>query len=131
MYTVLDPEFGEDQGKIGVIVCEIYGLKSGKAAFLKFFVEVLKYLGFRSCLPDVDNWRNPATKENRDKYYKYVLTYVHYFLVVSEDTEWVIKALIKDPYNYKLKDMGEPSKYLAAEIGKFTVGNKHPWYMSA
>ena len=45
-------------------------------------------------------------------------------MVVSEDPNWVILALTKEPYNYKLKDVGEPTKYLGAELGKFTVSNK-------
>ena len=40
-------------------------------------------------------------------------------------------TLTKDPYNYKLKDVGDPTKYLGGEIGKFTIGNQHTWYMSA
>ena len=38
--------------------------------------------------------------------------------------------MTKNPYNYKLNDVGEPTKYLGAEIGKFTVGNKNTWYVS-
>ena len=131
LYTVLGPEFGEDQEKIGVITRAIYGLKSSGAAFRKFFAETLMDLGFKSCLADADVWRKSATKKNGTKYYEYVLTYVDDCLVISENTIWVLEALTKDPYNYKLKDVEEPTKYLGAEIGKFTIGDKQTWYMSA
>ena len=42
----------------------------------------------------------------------------------------MLEALTKDPYNYKLKNVGEPTKYLGAEISKFTFREKQTWYMS-
>ena len=84
--------------------------------FRKIFVETLTDLGFVLCLIDTGVWRKPLIKENGDTYYEYILMYVDEGLVISETTKWVIELLVDKPCNYKLKDRGKPTPYLATEV---------------
>ena len=110
----------------------LYGLKSSGAAFRKYLAGILTDLGFTSCVyTDADVWRKPITKKNGNEYYSYILTYVDDCLVVHEDPEQIIHSLSKEPYNYRLKDVGPPTRYLGAEIGYYDIGNIRTRYMSA
>jgi hypothetical protein len=88
-------------------------------------------MGYIPCKADPDVWLRPAKNLDGTEYYKYLLTYVDDCLVVSHDPKWIIDCLEQE-YRYKLKDVGEPKRYLVAEIGKrsFTDGTA-AWYMSA
>jgi hypothetical protein len=50
---------------------------------------------------------------------------------VSGDPNRIIKSL-EEEYKFRLKDVGEPKRYLGAEIGQITFpdGSKS-WFMSA
>ena len=50
---------------------------------------------------------------------------------MSEETGKIIETLKGDPYNYVLKDVGPPEKYLGAKCGKYNLGDGEAWYMSA
>ena len=112
LYTMLGRGFVKGSGKIEVIITDIYGLKSSGTEFCKFFTKTLMDLDFKSCFVDVDVWRKPGTKLNGDKYYEYVLAYLDDCLVILENLNWVMQTLTKEMYNYKLKDVGKPTKYL-------------------
>ena len=131
LYTYAGPEFGDDAGKLCVIVRALYGLKSSGAAYRNHFAETLLEMGFESCYADADVWRRPALKKDGSKYYEYILTYVDDCLLVSEDANKIIKMLKEEPYNYLLKDVGSPAKYLGAKCGKYNLGDSEAWYMSA
>ena len=131
LYTYAGPEFGEDEGKLCIIVRALYGLKSSGAAYRNHFAETLLQLGFESCYADADVWRRAALKKDDSKYYEYILTYVDDCLLISEDTLSIIDALKKEPFNYTLKDVGPPKKYLGAKCGKYNLGDSEVWYMSA
>jgi hypothetical protein len=88
-------------------------------------------MGFTSWKADPDFWQRPATKDNNDRYYEYILTYVDDCLVVSHKPSLMITTL-QEEYNYRLKDVGEPTKYLGAEVGKYHFSDgKTAWYTSA
>jgi hypothetical protein len=72
-----------------------------------------------------------ATKKNGFEYYEYILTYVDDCLILSEESKKLIQTFEQD-YQYRLKDVGGPSRYLGAEVGKYTFSdNTQAWYMSA
>jgi hypothetical protein len=74
---------------------------------------------------------HPAVKKNGDEYYEDILTYVDDCLVISHDPTCIIKSL-ENEYKYKLKDVGEPKRYLGAEIGKYHFSDgRRTWFMSA
>jgi hypothetical protein len=88
-------------------------------------------MGFLSTLADPDVWYRPATKKNGFKYYEYILVYVDDQLTISENAMQITNQLVTD-YKYRLKDVGPPSKYLGAKVGKYTLADGSlAWYMSA
>jgi Reverse transcriptase (RNA-dependent DNA polymerase) len=132
LYCYAGKEFGADEeGKLMIITCALYRLKSSGAAYRAHFAQTLRDLGFTACKADPDVWMRRATKESGFEYYEYILTYVDDCLVVSGDPKKIIQAL-EEEYKYRLKDVGEPKRYLGAKIGKinFQDGTK-AWYMSA
>ena len=52
--TVLGPEFGEDAGKMAIIVRSLYGLKSAGAAFRNHLADCMHMLDYKPCLADPD-----------------------------------------------------------------------------
>jgi hypothetical protein len=78
----------------------------------------------------MDVCRRSATKEDGSEYYEYFLVYVDDCLVISFDPGGVLKQL-ETEYKYRLKDVGEPTKFLGAKIGKYTTDCQDLWYISA
>lgn len=132
VYGIAGPEFGDDDvGKVCVIVRALYGLKSSGAAWRSHFANDLRDMGFTSTLADPDVWLRPAIKKNGFKYYEYILVYVDDQLTISENAAQITDQLTSD-YKYRLKDVGPPTKYLGARIGKQQLPDgSFAWSMSA
>jgi hypothetical protein len=62
VWTILGPEFGQDTGKMAVIVRALYGLKSAGAAFRAHLASCMRELGYTSCKADPDLWLKPETQ---------------------------------------------------------------------
>ena len=62
IWTVLGPEFGEDQGKKAFAVRALHGLKSTGASFRNHLSDCMKHLGCSPCLADPDLWMKPETR---------------------------------------------------------------------
>ena len=131
LYTTLGEEFGDDKGKIALIQRALYGLRTSGAAYRSYFANVLRELGFESCLVDADVWMRPMVKDYRFKYYEYLLYYVDDCLVISHNPKKIAGVLKSEPYNYTLKDEGPPTRYLGAKVGPYLLGRQKTWYMSA
>jgi hypothetical protein len=52
VWTVLGPEFGDDAGKLALIVRALYGLKSANVAFRNHLASCMDHLGWKPCLAD-------------------------------------------------------------------------------
>jgi Reverse transcriptase (RNA-dependent DNA polymerase) len=48
-YTITGPEFGDEAGRVAIIVRALYGLKSSGTALHAFLAQSLLDLGFHSC----------------------------------------------------------------------------------
>jgi hypothetical protein len=71
----------------------------------------------------------PAQKSNGFKYFEYTLTSVDDCLVVSQNPQIIIDTL-QNEYKYRLKDVGPPLRYFAAQIGRYKFNNnKQAWYI--
>jgi hypothetical protein len=62
VWTVLGPEFGDDNGKRALIVRSLYGLKSSGAAFRNHLAECMKHLGWNPCHADRGIWMKAETR---------------------------------------------------------------------
>ena len=49
-YTILGPEFGPDEGKMEIIVRDLYGLKIAGEYFRNHLAECIKFMGINNCL---------------------------------------------------------------------------------
>ena len=54
--TIAGPEFGSDAGKLMVVVCTLYGLKSSGAAFRALLAKILYDIGYTTSKADTDIW---------------------------------------------------------------------------
>jgi hypothetical protein len=106
-------------------------LKSSGAALRAHFAQSLRDLGFTASLGDPDVWMRPAEKEDGFKYYEYVLVYVDDQLTISMDPKAITDALQAQPFNYVLKDVGPPKRYLGATVGPYDLDGINTWFISA
>jgi hypothetical protein len=74
-------------------------------------------MGFVANYADADLYMRRATGRN-GAYWKYILVYVDDLLILSLDTDSIIKTL-KEEYHYTLKDVGPPTRYLGATMSRF------------
>ena len=108
VYTVAGPEFGEDQGKIMIILQALYGLQSSGARWHEVLVDALRSMGWRNspCEPDV--WYRDA-----GSYYEFICAFVDDLLIASKRNEDVhddVKRL------FTVKGGEFPSYYLGADL---------------
>lgn len=130
-YIITGPEFGElERGKIAIIVRALYGLKSSGAMWRTHFAATLRDLGFTSSLADPDVWLRPSELPNGDEYYEYILVYVDDLLVISHRGAEILD-LLSNKYKYRLKDVGPPTRYLGAIVGRYDKNGTKTWYLSA
>jgi hypothetical protein len=61
VWTVLDPDFGDDAEKCALIVRALYGLQSVGAAFGNHFIECTNNVGWKPCRADRDLWMKAET----------------------------------------------------------------------
>ena len=95
LYTILGPEFGEDQGKLAIICRALYGTKSAGASFRNHLADCMLTLGYESCKADPDIWLKRYAKPDGTPYYGYMLLYVDDALCIHHDAEAELLKLDK------------------------------------
>jgi hypothetical protein len=92
--------------------------------------DTLTSAGFQSCKADADVRMRPATKENGEKYYEYILCYVDDILCCSEKPQHIMDYL-GGVYKLKPGSIKELDVYLGADVKKFTIGvDQSAWGIS-
>ena len=66
VYTILGPEFVTDEGKMVIIVRELYRLNSSGAYFQNHLVKSMQLMGYKPCLTDPDLWTRQMNRSNDD-----------------------------------------------------------------
>jgi hypothetical protein len=95
LYALLGNEFGEDEGKIAVIVRALYGTKSASASFRNHLADCMLHLGYESCLADPELWLKQFVKSDGTPYYGYMLLYVDDALYINRAAEAELGRLDK------------------------------------
>jgi hypothetical protein len=113
-----------------IIKKALYGLKSSGAAWRALFASTLSDIGFTSMKADPDVWIHPQVKPDGFEYYEFMLIYVDDIMVLLHDTKPTMDA-IASLYRLKEDSIGQPTRYLGANIGKFQLPDGHEsWSMS-
>ena len=107
------PEFGDDQGKVFIVVRALYGLKSAGAAFRAFLAKKLDEMKYKPTISDPDVWFRPAIKADGEEYYEYILVYVDDLLAISIDPMAIMKD-ITTVFKFKNDKIEVPDTYLGA-----------------
>lgn len=131
--TICGPGFGEFQGRIGIIVKALYGLRSSGYAWRTHLVETLKEMAFQMCLADNDVWLRKAQKADNSYYYEYILVYTDDILAISEKPRDILNCLDQH-YVLKPSSIGKPTQYLGAQIKEWRIPEdpeKLVWAMSS
>ena len=131
IWTIAGPEFGDEQGKIMLVVRALYGLKSSGAAFRSFLAERLYQMEYVPSQADHDVWMRPAVKPDGFEYYEYIVCYVDDIMSISHNPMDGING-IKHRFTLKDDKAEKPEIYLGAELSKL-VNNEGSdcWAMSA
>ena len=125
------PEFGNEQGKVFIVVRALYGLKSASAAFRSFMAKKLDEIGFKSSQADPDVWLRPAIKPNGDEYYEYVLCYVDDILAISMNATEVLRSLKGESVKFKNDKIAPPEMYLGAKLQCKNINGHDSWTISS
>ena len=83
----------------------------------------MEFLGFKSKGWDPDVWMSPDTKNDGTEAYEYVFLYTDDCLVVSENTESILKNEIGRYFGLKPDSIGTPSLYLGGHLRKIEFSN--------
>ena len=62
IWTRAGPEFRIDEGKVFIVVRDLYSLKFSGVSFRAFFVDILDDMDFKLSVTDPDVWYREATK---------------------------------------------------------------------
>ena len=124
------PEFGDLQDKCFIVRRALYGLKSAGYSFRSFIAKQLDEMGFVSCIADPDVWRRPAIKDNGERYYEYLLTYVDDLIAVSCDAVAILKQ-IAQVAKLKKDEIKPPEDYLGATLKRCVKDNVQLWTISS
>ena len=70
IWTVAGTEFGNEKGKVMLVLRALYGLKSSGSAWRQMLAQTLGYVSYNA---DPDVWRKSVTKPYGAEYYAYYL----------------------------------------------------------
>jgi hypothetical protein len=99
------------QGKVCIVVCALYGLKSAGASCRVTLALALHDIGFVFTTADPDVWIQPAACDDGYEYYRMLLVYVDDVLAISHEPKVLIDA-IGEYYKVKPGSDKEPDIYL-------------------
>jgi hypothetical protein len=130
-YAIAGDAFGEDKGKMALIVRALYGLKSLGASWCAHIAHTLSDMRFVPSRGDQDVWMRQAFKQiTKASYWEYILVCVVDLLAIGMEPCVTLNILESD-YNYVLKDFGPPTRYLGASIGTYDLdGHTNCFFMS-
>ena len=91
-YIVCGPEFGiENIGTYTLVWRALYGGKSAGKYFRNYLRSCMRNLDFASCPANSDVWMRPAKHSNGTYYYEFVLLFTDGALVMSENSEQLLR----------------------------------------
>ncbi len=121
---ICGPEFGiENEGRIALIHCALYGGKVTGHDFWHHLHDCMDQLGFTFSRADPDVWLRLLKRSTGVGYYEYVLLYINDVLVISENADNVLQREIGQHFVLREESIGPPSQYLGGKLCKVTLEN--------
>ena len=99
------------EGHTFIIMKALCGLRSSGLRYHEKFAETMRTLGFFQSFADPDVWMRDA-----GDVYEYLVVYVDDLFAAMKDAQGFFDALQTDPWNYKLKGVGEPKYHLGSDF---------------
>jgi hypothetical protein len=109
VWTVLEPESGNNSSKSAIVVRALYGLKSAGAAFHAHLASLMHQMGYMSCKAD------PDRTDDNFRYFTYILCHVDDILCVHHDPMTVLN-MINGYMPLKPSLVGDPDIYLGTKL---------------
>ena len=106
-----------------MVVRALYGGKISGIYFQMHLCACMDTLGFTSYFADPDVWMRNSKFGNGTAYYQYVLLYVDYWLVVSDNADNVIQEEIGKYIDLKQDSIMHPDLYLGGHMIQVTFDN--------
>ncbi|MGH3053654.1 MAG: reverse transcriptase domain-containing protein, partial [Gaiellaceae bacterium] len=120
VYSIAGPEFGKYESHVVVLRRALYGLKTSGYEWHAHFSNTLRLIGFHPTKGDPNLWIMPV-----EDWYEFICTHIDDFVIASRSPKKILDMLLKV---YKIKNIGEPSYLLGADIIKrekfWTIGSK-------
>ena len=76
----------------------------------------MSHLGFTPCLADPNVWMRESQKSDGATYWEYVLLYVDYALVISDNARYILENEIGKYFTMKPGSIGPPEIYLGGHM---------------
>ena len=134
VYFRCGPEFGQLEGRLGILTKALYGLKTSARAWRMHLGQVLELeMHFEACKADPDVWMRKATKEDGTEYYEFLLVYTDDILIVSHRPREAMSQLDQN-FLVKSDSIGSPTTYLGAQVGTYRFPeqpDKEYWTLSS
>ena len=108
LFIIAGDKFGALAGHTLIVHKALYGLRTSGARWAEKLADSLRALGFSPSYADPAIWM----REQSD-HWEYIGVYVDDLLIMSKDTDAIIKTLEKE---YTLKGVGFPKYYLGADM---------------
>ena len=93
IWTIVGPEFRSDAGKLMILVCALYGLRSSGTAFRALLAKKVYGIGYTPSKANPGIWLQPEVKQDGFEYYEMILCYVDDVLSISHDSMKTMKGI--------------------------------------
>ena len=124
-------ECGEDKGKLCVLICSLYGLKSSGFSWREALAEAFWSMEFRPTLADPNVWIRRVQKPDGYEHYEMLLCYVDDVLIVSHKCDPIANE-IDNHYKIKPESRKALEIYLGADVARIqTAGGHEVWSTSS
>ena len=121
--TVLDPEFGEDDGRKDIVVQSIYVFKSAGSTFWNRLADCMHHLGFLPCPVNLYFCMNPMVSPyDGFNYYAYIIIYVDGVIIIHHDSKRLLSR-IDNYFNPKTSSIGDTYIYVGSKLNKIRLDN--------
>jgi Reverse transcriptase (RNA-dependent DNA polymerase) len=112
------PEFGPGfMGRPCMIVRALYRLKSSRACWHDHMAQMLRDMGYVTCVADHNVWMKAKVKPTSDEYWEYFLIYSDNIPVMLHEPQMVMQGLMK-AYMPKEGSVVKPKTYLGADVAE-------------